>query len=98
MPIANDQTILTTDLLPAHKCSLHLGHNAHHDVYQSASDWCKHNDEYGTYEWQNEEAKQRAIATGEIWTMKWYPNTPVGFNAVAAPTLQELLSWGLSCQ
>lgn len=83
-------------LFPEHKCGLFLKHNVHRDYYQSAADWCKEQDERGEggmYEWESDEAKARAIATDEIWTLQWYPNTPVGFNAVASPTLPELLEW-----
>jgi hypothetical protein len=74
--------------LPAHKCGLFLTHNEHRDVYQSPADWIRENE---LYEFASEEAKQRAIATDEIWTLHWYPETPISFNAIAAPTLEELL-------
>ncbi len=45
------------------------------------------------FDWENKEAEARAIAADEIWTLQWYPNTPVGFNSIAAPTLEELLAF-----
>lgn len=81
--------------LPEHKCGLYLKHNQHRDVYQSAVDWCKDNDAdngVAAYDFASEEAKQRAIATDEIWTLQWYPNTPICCHMIAAPTLDELLS------
>lgn len=74
--------------LPKHKCGLHLQHNDHKNVYEPAGQWIADND---WCDWENEEAKQRAIDTDEIWTIQWYPDTPVGFYALAAPTLDELL-------
>lgn len=76
-------------LLPAHKCGLELAHNDHKNVYETAADWIDSND---WCDWESEDAKQRAIDTDEIWTLQWYPETPVGFCAVAAPTLAELLA------
>lgn len=89
-----DQSEQLLHLFPEHKCGLFLEHNAHRDYYQSVADWMKDQDERGgMYEWESEEAISRSIATDEIWTLQWYPNTPVGFIAVAAPTLRELLCW-----
>ena len=84
--------------LPAHKCELSITHNTHTCLYQSASVWLEDQAREGGeawFEWENDEARLRSIATGEIWTMQWYPETPVGFLAVAAPTLQELLDFAL---
>lgn len=39
----------------------------------------------------SEEEKQKALDTGEIWTLQWYPETPVGFICVAASSLTVLL-------
>ena len=43
------------------------------------------------YAWESEEAKQRAIEMDECWTLQLYPDTPIGFMAIAAPTLEDLL-------
>ena len=42
--------------------------------------------------WVSEEEKQRAIETNRVWTIHWYPNTPVGFHALSASTLSAVLS------
>ena len=74
---------------PEHKAGLTLHHNDHKSVYDTAEDWIAEND---WCDWEDDAAKQRAIDTDSIWTLRWYPNTPVGFNAVAAPTLEELFA------
>lgn len=75
-------------ILPKHKAALHLTHNDHRNVYEDLAHWIVDN----TWcNWQSEEHKARAIATDECWTLQWYPDTPVGFCAVAAPTLDECL-------
>jgi hypothetical protein len=79
-------------MFPPHECGLYLNHNEHRDYYQSVEDWLgglehlQDDDVWGT-----PEAKQRAIDTDEVWRLQWYPNTPVGFNVVCAPTLDEVL-------
>lgn len=74
--------------LPKHKCGLSLEHNQHRNVYEDAFVWIEDNE---WCDWESEEAKQKAIDTDEIWTLQWYPETPVGFCAVAAPTLEDVL-------
>jgi hypothetical protein len=81
--------------LPRHKCGLFIEHNCHKNCYQTVEEWiafCHKNDERI---FKNESAKQRCISTNEIWTMSWYPDTPVGFYIVAAPTFVELLEFAL---
>jgi hypothetical protein len=75
--------------LPAHKCSLSIEHNPHRDYYETLTD---HIEGAGSMNWANDEAKQRAIDTDEIWIIQWYPETPVGCYVVAAPTLEEALA------
>lgn len=75
--------------LPKHKASLHLQHNDHKNYYENLENWIRDND---WCDWENDEAKRRAIETDECWTLQWYPETPVGFCAVAAPSLEECLA------
>lgn len=79
--------------LPAHKCGLSLTHNEHLNYYMTAAGWIA---EHDGDEWQSDEAKARAIATGQIWVLQWYPDTPVGFCRVAAPTFEELIAFANS--
>ena len=87
MSEANDLMPLLA-VLPAHKAGLSLEHNQHKNVYEKPEDWIAENE---WCDWESEAAKKQAIATNEIWTLQWYPETPVGFCAVAAPTLADLL-------
>ena len=79
--------------LPEHKCGLYLEHNIHKNYYQKPEEYMK--DHMENYEWESDETRQRAIDTDSIWTLQWYPDTPIGFCAVAAPTLEELLTFAL---
>lgn len=85
-----DESVLNVLLagLPAHNAGMSLEHNQHKNAYEKAEDWINKNE---WCDWESEDAKRQAIATDEIWTLQWYPKTPVGFCAVAAPTLADLL-------
>lgn len=41
-------------------------------------------------DWVSEEERQKARATNSQWVLHWYPNTPVGFNDIAASSLPAL--------
>jgi len=76
--------------LPEHKCGLTITHNEHRNYYQTAAAYIQ---EYGTDlgQWKSGDALKRAIETDQIWSIHWYPTTPVGFCVVFAPTLEEAL-------
>lgn len=76
---------------PEHKCALFLEHNHHRNLYQSLEEWL--NDQADFYSWESDSARERALATDEIWTCQWYPDTPIGFYALAAPTFDELIEF-----
>lgn len=76
------------DYLPRHKAGLSLEHNQHKNIYDTPQQWIEDN----TWcDWESEDAKKQAIALDSIWTLQWYPDTPVGFYALAGPTLGEVL-------
>lgn len=78
---------------PASRGGMYVSHNEHKDYHQSVAEWAEDDPGGSRFQWENDEAKQRAIETGEAWTMQWYPETPIGFYAVAAPTFEELIAW-----
>lgn len=41
--------------------------------------------------WATPEDREMAIATNRVWTLQWYPDTPVGFYRLHAATLDSLL-------
>jgi hypothetical protein len=80
--------------LPEHKASLSITHNQHKDYYQTVDEYINNElDPYEHYDFENKEQREKCVRTNEIWEMQWYPNTPVGFNSIAAPTLEELLDY-----
>lgn len=79
-------------LLPAHKAGLILSHNDHLTLYETVSEWIGQMGENGP-DWVSDEEKARGKETNEMWELHWYPNTPVGFNHVAASSLVALLAY-----
>lgn len=77
--------------LPRHEAQLFLAHNEHRNYYISAEE---HIADLGLAEdFESPDSMRRAIETGSLWVLHWYPDTPVGFLRVAAPTLDELLAY-----
>ena len=78
--------------LKSEQCnSLHLSRNADHACnYVTAKEWIE---DYQP-EWFEEDAPseiQRMKDTDTIWTLQIYPNTPIGFNAWNAATLDSVV-------
>lgn len=81
---------------PAHKGSMMIIHNDHKDQYQTAEDWIKDNEcvpETQYAEWISDDERQKAIDNDSIWTLQWYPDTPVGFQCVAASSFEALMEY-----
>lgn len=77
---------------PKHECELTLTHNENRIYYQTVRKYLEEMEERESgNNFKNSEQRQKAIDTNEIWTLQWYPSTPVGFCSVSAPTLEELL-------
>jgi len=76
--------------LPKHAASLALEHNRHKDVYETAAQVIAEHNGYYSDGWISPEQKAKAIETNEIWTLHWYPNTPIGFNLMHAADLEAL--------
>jgi hypothetical protein len=73
--------------LPRH-LGLHITHNQHKIYYMSIQDYVTD----GRDRWDVDQADlDEILSTGEIWEIQWYPNTPIGFRAVAAATLERAL-------
>ncbi len=67
-----------------------MSHNGHKNYYESAHVYIQ-----GRLDkcFESEDAKKRAIETDEIWELQWYPETPIGFHIVAAPTFDECIDY-----
>ena len=70
--------------LPEHKCGLYLNHNEHRDVYETVEEY------YEAKDFISLEERNKSIAEDNVWVLQWYPNTPIGFNRIAASTLEAI--------
>ena len=43
------------------------------------------------YDWVSEEERTKAREQNSIWTLQWYPHTPVSFNCIAASSLTAIM-------
>lgn len=77
-------------IVPPHKAGFTLFHNDHLANYQSAEEAIASDHWYHDDDWVSPEEKANAIATNQIWTAQWYPETPVGFCSLHASTLEAL--------
>lgn len=81
---------------PQHECELTLTHNTHKSYYEDIADYVESEHVRDTF--KDAEARNRSVATNEIWELQWYPHTPIGFNKVSAPTLDEVLALALALE
>lgn len=83
---------MDSNLFPRHDAGLTLTHNEHLGSYETvAQSIADEGFGLGSDDWVSEEQKQKAIDTNEVWTLQWYPSTPVGFNILSAADLDVLL-------
>lgn len=84
--------------LPRH-VSIHIEHDDHKSVYEKLTTWMADRFRKVTVaEFASPEAMQRAIDTDSCWSVQWYPDTPIGFYTVYAPTLEEALALAVATQ
>ena len=78
------------------KCvNLHIEKNPHSVGYQTAEQFLNE-DSWGSNLSIDPEEKEKAIKNNEIWTIQWYPNTPIGFYSAAFSSLEALLLYAES--
>lgn len=55
---------------------------------------------YGAYDehddWVSPEERERALDQNSVWTLHWYPDTPVGFCRLRASTLSAVVDAALA--
>lgn len=77
---------------PKHACSLSLEHNPQRGVYQTVAQYLEEIERDAEPIWASPQDRQKAINEDNIWILQWYPRTPVGFQEVAASTLEGVLA------
>lgn len=78
--------------LPKYKISLSITHNEHKIYYETIEDYINQNPDC-PINFESEEIKQECIKTDSLWEMRWYPETPISFYMIGAPTLEGLLDY-----
>lgn len=74
---------------PKHAAGLVLEHNPHLTSYATVE---RYTDDLDDDEWVSAEQRQKAIEAGCLWTLTWFPNTPVGSHSLSAADLDVLLA------
>lgn len=84
-------------MLPPHKASLTLQHNDHKNYYKTVKDLVEDDeaDDPKTrfYNFVSPIERQKAIETDELWSLQWYPDTPIGSHIKHAASLPALAQW-----
>jgi hypothetical protein len=70
--------------LPKHECGLHLSHNEHLDMYETIEDF------YDAQNFISEDEWNKSIAENSVWSLQWYPKTPIGFHVICAASLEAI--------
>ncbi len=76
---------------PKHEAGLHLTHNEFKVYYQTIEQAIAEAESYDHFDFVSPEQRAKAIETDSLWVLHWYPNTPVGFNAMAAADFETLM-------
>jgi hypothetical protein len=96
--ISRVETLLR-GLLKGEHSSLTIGFNDLHACnYVTARQWSEEmgqGDGMQTYndldDWVSAAEREKALETNSVWSVQWYPNTPVGFNSLYASSLKALI-------
>jgi hypothetical protein len=86
---------LPAKLLRGEHTCFHLTFNDEHAVnYMTAADYFEGSPDWD-YGWISPEEREKAIANNSVWTLQWYPDTPVGFLLMRASTAAAVLAAAL---
>ena len=70
--------------------SLTVSFNDEHSPnYVTAKEWAEKYGGYGPEDgWWSEQDRYKALSKNSVWTIQWYPDTPVGFYVVRASSFE----------
>ena len=74
---------------PKYNISLCLSHNEYKNYYSSIETAVE---DHTVREFWLVGEKEKALATGDIWELQWYPSTPIGFHKVVGASLEVVMS------
>jgi len=92
MNISEFESLLLS-LLKGEHSSLHLTFNDMNGMnYQTVEEFIMEDSSAtASAEWISSEEKAKAIKNNSMWSLQWYPNTPVGSYDVSASSLEPLI-------
>lgn len=70
----------------------HLTLNDHNAYYETAEQALAYRDGDTCLPGERE----KILATGKLWSLQVYPDTPIGFYRVCASTLEALIDWAMA--
>lgn len=87
--------ILLCSLLKSEYSSLILSFNEacapNYQTVREIEDEAEKQDDIHQFDWVSEEERQKAIESNSMWGLQYYPNTPNGFYAIAASSIEALI-------
>ncbi len=85
---------LLRSLLHGEYSSLTLSFNDEHACnYMSAAAWNDDSGDEQRFDFVSDEEREKALRDNSVWTLQWYPNTPVSFCMKSASSIGPLLRW-----
>ncbi|MEM7738710.1 MAG: hypothetical protein AAF267_23310 [Deinococcota bacterium] len=92
--IPNEVAQKLLEHLPEHACELGIEHNLHRFNKMSVREHMELFD-YDEDDFSSPEQHQKALEVDELWSLQWYPNTPVGFCITLAADFEALFEGGI---
>lgn len=77
--------------LPRH-INLSIEHQPHKSNYESIESYEQWRGSRAADDWASPEQREKAIATDNLWTVQWYPDSPVAFCFMMGADLDVLLA------
>lgn len=69
-------------------CNLRIERNPHGSSYDTIEKWLLDNEDWADV---LDGEREKIISSGNLWLLHVYPDTPIGFYAIAASTLDALI-------
>ena len=83
---------LLKSLVKGQYSSIYLSWNEDFSVnYEMADTW--YNSDSDLQDWVSYDEKIKAITENSVWTLQWYPDTPIGSCILRASSLQAIIDY-----
>lgn len=79
---------------PKHDAEMIVSHNEHKSNYETIEEW-ELSRNLRPDDWASPQQRLQAIQSNSLWTIQWYPNTPIGFNIMCGADLQAVINAAL---